>query len=38
MKLRKATIKDIEIIDKIYVEGAFDEKKLQFTRFLVRIY
>ena len=30
MKIRKATKKDLEEIDKIYVEGSIDEGKLQF--------
>ena len=32
MKLRKATKKDIEEINRIYVEGAIDEVKLQFPK------
>jgi aminoglycoside 6'-N-acetyltransferase I len=32
MKIRKAKKEDIEIIDKIYCEGIFDEVKLQFPK------
>jgi phosphinothricin acetyltransferase len=32
MKIRKAKKDDVEIIDKIYCEGIFDEVKLQFPK------
>jgi|SRR3989344_3933297 len=32
MKIRKATSKDLEEIDKIYVDGSIDEGKLQFPK------
>lgn len=32
MKIRKVTTKDLEDIDKIYVEGSIDEGKLQFPK------